>query len=57
MSPFILLFLAIALILFVGTLTVQLLKVEQSLKDSYLFTERKVKQSLEKDVEIDFGDF
>ena len=57
MSPFIMLFLAIALFLYIGMLTVQLLKVENSLKNSYLYTERKVKQSLEKEVEIDFGDF
>lgn len=57
MSPFLLLFFGIALIFYIGMLTVQLLKIEQKLKDIYLYTERKVKHSIEKENNIDFGDF
>lgn len=56
MSPYIFLFLGAALIFYVAMLTIQLLRIEKKLKDLYLYTERKVKKTLETETEIDFDE-
>ncbi len=55
MLTYIILFLGIAILLFLFTLLAQLLKIERIYRETYFYVERKVKIFIEKDEEVDFN--